>query len=92
MLYLLRTAKIFKYQPVRMLQVPAASGNTTAPTASSKTTVDASGQGLIKGNINSKGEKKYHLPGGAFYDKTNPEALFKTEEEARAAGYRASKT
>ena len=45
----------------------------------------------IKGNINSKGEKIYHVPGGQFYDKTQPEAWFFTEEEARAAGYRASK-
>jgi micrococcal nuclease len=45
----------------------------------------------IKGNINSKGEKIYHVPGGQFYDKTNPEAWFFTEAEAQAAGYRASK-
>nr|WP_279664292.1 thermonuclease family protein [Ectobacillus ponti] len=44
----------------------------------------------IKGNINSKGEKIYHLPGQQFYDKTNPERLFCTEEEAKAAGYRKS--
>lgn len=45
----------------------------------------------IKGNINSKGEKIYHVPGGQFYDKTVPEAWFFTEADARAAGYRASK-
>ena len=71
-------------------QVPAVSGNTTPP-AISKTYVAAGGHGLIKGNINSKNEKIYHLPGGAFYDKTNPEAWFKTESEAQAAGYRPSK-
>lgn len=27
-------------------------------------------------------------PGGAYYDRTNPEAWFFTEEDARAAGYR----
>lgn len=45
----------------------------------------------IKGNITNKGEKIYHVPGGRFYNKTNPEAWFFTAEEARAAGYRASK-
>lgn len=45
----------------------------------------------IKGNINSKGEKIYHVPGGQFYDVTNPEEMFCTEEEAQAAGYRKSK-
>jgi hypothetical protein len=52
---------------------------------------DAEGHGLIKGNINSQGEKIYHLPGGAYYDKTIPEAWFETENEALAAGYRKSK-
>ena len=45
----------------------------------------------IKGNINSKGEKIYHVPGGQFYDVTIPEEMFCTEEEAQAAGYRKSK-
>jgi micrococcal nuclease len=45
----------------------------------------------IKGNINSKGEKIYHVPGGQFYDVTNPEEMFCSEEEAQAAGYRKSK-
>lgn len=52
--------------------------------------VDANGKGLIKGNINSKGEKIYHMPGGAYYDGTDPEAWFKTENEAQAAGFRKS--
>lgn len=45
----------------------------------------------IKGNINNKGEKIYHVPGGAYYDRTDPEAWFFTEEDARTAGYRPSK-
>ena len=45
----------------------------------------------IKGNINSKGEKIYHVPGGTYYDRTIPEEWFCTEEEARKAGYRPSK-
>ncbi|OFI06727.1 hydroxyacylglutathione hydrolase [Clostridium acetireducens DSM 10703] len=58
---------------------------------SEKSYVDSQGKGLIKGNINSKGEKIYHLPGGKYYDKTNAEAWFKTTEEAEKAGFRASK-
>jgi len=47
----------------------------------------------IKGNVNSQGGKIYHLPGGAYYDKTDikPEEgdrWFCTEAEAQAAGFR----
>ncbi|HYE82396.1 MAG TPA: ComEC/Rec2 family competence protein [Clostridia bacterium] len=51
---------------------------------------DSAGNGVIKGNINSKGEKIYHLPGGAYYDRTVPEKWFKTEQEARAGGFKPS--
>lgn len=49
----------------------------------------------IKGNVNSKGEKIYHVPEGQFYERTDikPEEgdrWFCTEEEARNAGFRAS--
>ncbi|WP_029136709.1 sunset domain-containing protein [Nakamurella lactea] len=42
----------------------------------------------IKGNADSM---IYHVPGGEFYDRTNPEECFATEADAVAAGYRASK-
>lgn len=42
----------------------------------------------IKGNINAKGDKLYHVPGGKSYDRTDPEAWFCTEAEAKAAGFR----
>lgn len=45
----------------------------------------------IKGNINSKGEKIYHLPDGRYYDATIAELMFCTEEEAAEAGFRAVK-
>ncbi|MCX7746035.1 MAG: thermonuclease family protein [Clostridia bacterium] len=70
--------------------VPESKQNAGNQFGGAKTYTDASGKGLIKGNINSKGEKIYHLPGGQFYDRTVPEAWFKTEEEARAAGFRRS--
>lgn len=50
----------------------------------------------IKGNVNTKGERIYHVPGQRYYDKTRIEAghgerWFCSEAEARAAGWRASK-
>lgn len=63
-------------------QAPAAHVNNSGPGPNGET---------IKGNINSKGERIYHVPGGASYNKTIPEAWFFTEDEARAAGYRRAK-
>lgn len=50
----------------------------------------------IKGNINTKGEKIYHVIGTALYDKTQideekGERWFHSEEEAQAAGWRKSR-
>ena len=47
----------------------------------------------IKGNINAQGERIYHVPGSASYDDTvidesKGERWFRTESEARAAGWR----
>jgi large subunit ribosomal protein L4 len=44
----------------------------------------AADRGLIKGNADSM---LYHVPGSAFYDRTEAEEWFHTEEEAEAAGY-----
>jgi hypothetical protein len=49
----------------------------------------------IKGNVNSSGDRIYHMPGGQFYDGTDikPEEgdrWFCTSAEAEAAGFRAS--
>ena len=68
--------------PLPMADVPAASA-----------TEDAPGDCRIKGNISGSG-KIYHMPGSAAYDKTRideskGERWFCTEEEARAAGWRA---
>jgi hypothetical protein len=48
----------------------------------------------IKGNVNSRGEKIYHMPGWRDYERTDvkPEegdVWFCTSEEAEAAGFRA---
>jgi len=40
----------------------------------------------IKGNQSGL----YHVPGGAYYDVTNPEECFATAANAEAAGYEAS--
>lgn len=46
----------------------------------------------IKGNDSYRqGELIYYLPGMKYYDGTRPEALFCTEEEAQAAGFRRSR-
>jgi len=45
----------------------------------------------IKGNHSRYGDYIYHLPGQRYYDVTRPEALFCTEREAVAAGFRRSK-
>ena len=56
---------------------------------------NAPGQCLIKGNISSRGERIYHVPGGASYSRTRisptkGERFFCSEAEAEAAGWRAS--
>lgn len=44
----------------------------------------------VKGNINAKGEHIYHVPGGQYYGRTNPERCFANASDAKTAGYRAS--
>lgn len=53
--------------------------------------VDNTGKGLIKGNINNNGDKIYHLPGQVNYEQTKAEQWFKTEREAKEAGFRRAK-
>jgi len=65
----------------------------TQPQAVSGT---AASQCVIKGNISSKGERIYHVPGGRYYgatviDAAKGERWFCTEAEAVAAGWRRSK-
>ena len=45
----------------------------------------------IKGSHSRKGELIYHLPGMPYYSQTVAEAIFCSEREARAAGYRRSR-
>jgi endonuclease YncB( thermonuclease family) len=50
----------------------------------------------IKGNINGRGQRIYHVPGGRYYGETQidtraGERWFCSEQEARAAGWRRSR-
>ena len=47
-----------------------------------------SGSCAIKGNINRKGQRIYHLPVDPYYAPTRAEAMFCSESEAAAAGFR----
>lgn len=42
----------------------------------------------IKGNHSRRGDWIYHLPGMPYYNQTRAEAMFCSEAEAQAAGYR----
>ncbi len=44
----------------------------------------------IKGN-QGEDEWIYHLPSNEYYEETNPEECFASEEGAKAAGYRPAK-
>jgi hypothetical protein len=57
----------------------------------------AQGQCRIKGNINARGDRIYHLPGQSSYEDTRispekGERYFCSESEARAAGWRPSRS
>jgi endonuclease YncB( thermonuclease family) len=66
-----------------------------SPVASSKTPQAATtGACAIKGNISRKGDRIYHLPGTRDYERTqineaSGERMFCSEDEAKAAGWRA---
>jgi hypothetical protein len=71
-------------------------GTNAAPAATRLSKAEQSASCVIKGNISSRGERVYHVPGGAFYDRTRidfskGERMFCTEEEAQAAGWQRSK-
>ena len=64
--------------------------STATPSDSSREDAPPPGK-PIKGNINAKGEKIYHMPGTSHYERTKAELWFATEEEAQAAGFRPPK-
>jgi endonuclease YncB( thermonuclease family) len=48
----------------------------------------SSGGCVIKGNHSPRGEFIYHLPGMPYYSRTRAEAMFCSEAQAQAAGFR----
>lgn len=48
----------------------------------------STGSCAIKGNINRKGQRIYHLPVNRYYAPTRAEAMFCSAAEAEAAGFR----
>ncbi|KAB2486574.1 thermonuclease family protein [Priestia endophytica] len=66
------------------------STNTTPSTQNTPEPVKETGSCTIKGNISSSGEKIYHMPGGAYYDRTIAEEMFCSTNEAENHGYHAS--
>lgn len=84
--YTTNTAKQPTTQAAGQVQGAATTTAAKSPVQASSTTI-ASGACYIKGNIGSGGKKIYHVPGGAFYDRTKPEQCFNTEAEAVAAGF-----
>lgn len=70
----------------------SATASTPAPSQPStevKVSSSTSDTCTIKGNINSKGEKIYHTTASRWYERTDPEEWFCSEEEAIEAGFRA---
>ena len=57
---------------------------------STQESTQTAGKCNIKGNINRQGKKIYHLPTGKYYEQTNPEEWFCTEQEATKAGFKKS--
>lgn len=79
-------------RPVNYTTKPAAAQ--TAATAGAGETGQVAGAAtttagscIIKGNINTKGYKIYHVPGGQYYKIVKPEQCFATEADAQAAGF-----
>ncbi len=58
------------------------------PTVSKRSAERTSRPCNIKGNHSRRGDWIYHLPGMPYYTRTRPEAMFCSEAEAQAAGYR----
>ena len=61
--------------------------NGDEPRKKEDTTIKNQNRCDIKGNINAKGNKIYHMPGQRDYDNTIAEEMFCTEEEALDTGF-----
>lgn len=69
----------------------SACSNDTSTVSNDSNNFEGCDDPQIKGNLTTyNGEKIYHVPGGQFYNVTDAEEMFCTEEEAEAAGFRKS--
>ncbi len=77
-------------QPAAFAGGAPAATEAPAPAATEAAVPDPSAPstGKIKGNVRSDGEKIYHMPGDAMYERTKAEQEFDSAEEAEAAGFR----
>lgn len=76
-------------------RLTTAAANDNRPPPAPTTAPPASTVCIIKGNVSSRGERIYHVPGGQYYDRTRidpskGERMFCSEAEAQAAGWRRS--
>lgn len=81
---------------VQVVPVSAAASKTPAAPMTGPGYTPPDPKCAIKGNIGSSGSKIYHVPGGAFYDRTNidtaaGERWFCSAKDAEAAGWRGVK-
>jgi hypothetical protein len=79
----------FETLDIRIAQADNASEATQEP-GQQEAEVAACPNPRIKGNINAKGDKIFHVPGGRYYDGTKAERMFCSEQEAQDAGFRKS--
>lgn len=89
-------------EPAAEVVPPAEPEPTSVPVAVNVTTTDDGSSEIlpegtscptshpIKGNINAKGEQIFHVEGQSYYEVTNPEVCFASNEAAVAGGFRAS--
>jgi hypothetical protein len=83
--YSVKVPKIDPMQSAPTTQLPVNYNPNISGTQTTSTTLNC--QGKIKGSSSLI----YHMPGGAFYDKTTrPIRCFDSETEAKAAGFRKS--
>lgn len=80
-----------QFQMPSDVRAAARHGASSAPPRARQPSAVASNKRIgcvIKGNHSRRGEWIYHLPGMPYYEQTRPEAIFCSEAEAQAAGYR----
>jgi hypothetical protein len=74
---------------IRVEEVFSVPDNYNPSVAGTQTSIPIASTSVCAGKIKGSASLIYHVPGGAFYDKTTkPIRCFDTEAEAQAAGFR----